>query len=62
MKYCQSHNIHYGLGTSSPLLSTSWLLKTHADADTPTYPQISLILLDFKCPWGLQGVVYRNVI
>ena len=55
MKCFKNHCIYCGLGTSSPHFSTTWPSKTHADADTPTYLQISSILLDFGCPWGVQG-------
>jgi hypothetical protein len=41
MTYHQNHYIYYSLGTSSPHLSTTWPSKKHADADTPTYLQIS---------------------
>jgi len=55
MKCFKNHCIYCGLGTSSPHFSTTWPSKTHAAADTPTYLQISSILIDFRCPWGVQG-------
>ena len=52
MKLFQNHCIYHGLSISSHPLATPWAQKTHSDAGTQTYLEISM---DFNRFWVLLG-------